>query len=69
MKFSIGDLLIFNRTMLVGSTPRTGTITSIDRERIGVRWICYNGTSFNSNYIWHRLEEMIDRKNVDWYPA
>ena len=73
--FSVGDLLVFNRNVegapaaRNGNTISNGIIISIDRERMGIRWTCYNGGSFKNHYTWHRLEEMICRKTFKWYPV
>ena len=72
--FQIGDLLVLNINKaqpaeFLGRDPRNGIIISIDRERIGIRWTCYNGTRFKNHYTWRHLEQMIDRKTIEWYPA
>ena len=77
-KFSIGDLLVFNLNVVGDSArmPRNGIIISIDKSHemtvkiwIEIRWTCYNGACFKNRYTWHQLEEMIDRKTMEWYPA
>ena len=83
-KFSIGDLLVFNRIEEAnaarnGNTISNGIIISIDKSLtshemtvkiwIEIRWTCYNGACFKNRYTWHQLEEMIDRKTMEWYPA
>ena len=77
-KFSIGDLLVFNLNVVGESArmQRNGIIISIDKSHemtvkiwIEIRWTCYNGACFKKHYTWHQLEEMIDRKTFEWYPA
>lgn len=73
MNFSVGDLLVLNiikAPQRWRDCPRNGIIISVDRERkrIGIRWTCYDGTS-RIVYTWHHLEEMIDRKTMEWYPV
>ena len=72
MKFRIGDLLILNiykaqPAEFLGTRPRNGIITSIDGERIGIRWTCFNGSSFKNHYTRYHLEELVDRKTMEWY--
>ena len=74
MKFRVGDLLVYvlNRNVAVFRhfrRPLSGIITSIDGERIGIRWNCYDGTSLKNHYTWHHLEELVDRKTMQWYPV
>ena len=74
MTFSIGDLLILNiykaqPAEFLGRSPRNGIITSIDGERIGVRWTGYDGQSVKNHHTWDYLSELIDRKTIEWYPV
>ena len=80
--FSIGDLLIPNRNQNDcrdyngKKIASNGIIISIDKPHemtvkiwIKIRWTCYDGTRFKNQYTWYQLEEMIDRKTMEWYPA
>ena len=73
MNFSVGDLLVLNiykeRPWLGPAPARNGIIISIDGERIEIRWTVNAVSSFKNHYTWHHLEEMIDRKTIEWYPA
>jgi len=77
MNFSIGDLLVFNLNeddlrkynYNRKNMARNGIITSIDGERIGVRWTGYDGQSVKNHHTWDYLSELIDRKTIEWYPV